>query len=291
MTLSICIPCYNYLAEPLLRALRLEMSVVEMPIFLVEDGSELRFHSENQKAAIQHKVDYESFDRALGRSEVRNYLARKVNSDYILFLDVDSLPVSSQFIRSYFDWIGQADVVCGGTRYEENKPVENQRLRWKYGKQSEETLAEDRQKTPFERLTFNNILIRKELFLQHPLQSLKHGYGHEDTLWGLAVSGIAAIKHIDNPVFHTGLESNAIFLEKTKMAVENLAWLIRKKGFKDPSQLSQLHRNLKGSGLLNLVISLIAVFEKNIADQLVASQNPNLFYLKLLKLYWFSKAV
>lgn len=288
MTLSVCIPCHNYSAEPLLYALRLEMP--EIPILLVDDGSNAEYQTQNQQVSIRYSIDYKSFDTPLGRSEVRNFLARKAKTDHILFLDVDSLPVSPGFLKTYSQWLGKADVVCGGTRYSESPPIKELILRWKYGHESEEVEAEKRQKSPFERLTFNNIMIKRDLFLAHPLETLKHGYGHEDTLWGLAISGKANIRHIENPVYHTGLESNEIFLRKTKMAVENLAWLIKEKGLNDRSSLSRLYHKLRRSGLLFLIIPVLGFLKKALENQLTSGINPRLPFLKMLKLYWFAKA-
>ena len=288
MSISICIPCHNFLAEPLLKSLRREAT--EVPVFLVDDGSDEKYAEINGKAALAYHVDYEYLPKKKGRSDVRNYLAGKAQTDFLLFIDVDSLPVKRDFLASYLAQSVKADVVCGGTKYQAKMPDRHLMLRWKYGKASEETLASDRQKKPYERLSFNNLLVRRSLFLDNPLLNLKHGYGHEDTLWGRSIETSSGILHIDNPVYHIGLENNKAFLDKTRQAVENLAWLVQKKGFEDQSALSKLYGRLKSIGL-HRFIPILGAFRVLIEDQLLDSLEPNLFNLNLLKLYWFHKAM
>ena len=61
---------------------------------------------------------------------------------------------------------------------------------------------------------------------EYPFDERIKGYGHEDTLFGFVLlQNNIKILHIENPVLNSCLDSNAIFLEKTKQSIQNL-WFI-----------------------------------------------------------------
>ena len=118
-------------------------------------------------------------------------------------------------------------MVCGGTSYRPNPPERDCLLRWTYGMRCEIRSAAERNKQPNAQFSTFNFLIQKELFSEIRFNELLRNYGHEDTLFGfeLRKKGIT-ITHIDNPLYHVGIDTNKVYLEKTREGVENLKILI-----------------------------------------------------------------
>ena len=113
-------------------------------------------------------------------------------------------------------------------------------------------------------------------------------YGHEDTLLGIELSnqGIQ-IKHIDNPLYHLGIESNEIFLEKTVKGIENLYKLsIRfssNSSFIQNIQLLKYYHFLKKYKLTFLVKIGFLLIKKTLYRNLTKG-NKNLRFFDLYKL-------
>jgi hypothetical protein len=123
----------------------------------------------------------------------------------------------------------------------------------------------ERQKKGFA-ITANNFLIRRDLLLQIPFRESIRQYGHEDTVLGydLLQSGYHPI-HIDNPVTHTGLETSAVYLEKTRMAIENLVYVSREiindPLFINDSGLLRLRKKAKDLRLAGLCSLIFRIME------------------------------
>ena len=80
--------------------------------------------------------------------------------------------------------------------------------------------------SPYASFSTFNVLIDRTVFSKFRFNEELQQYGHEDTLFSyqLKKAGIDII-HIDNGLFHEGLESNRDFLNKTKPGIENLSKL------------------------------------------------------------------
>jgi len=229
--LSILIPIYNYNAVDLVRNLhaQAENLAIDFEILLLDDASDNTLSREENSVLKQlsKTVLYELPTKA-GRSIARNFLAGQAQYDYLLFLDCDSEPVDDQFIERYIPFCsGESVVVCGGTAYKKTSPPENAYLRWVYGIRSEVKSAEERNKQPNSRFSTFNFLIAKKLFWSIRFNELLKNYGHEDTLFGFELrKRNCVIQHIDNPLYHTGIDTNEIYLEKTRQGVQNLKILL-----------------------------------------------------------------
>lgn len=79
---------------------------------------------------------------------------------------------------------------------------------------------------PYRHLTPFNLCIRREVMLSVGFDEQCRDYGYEDTLFGVTLQdrGIS-VMHIDNPLLHKGLESNAVYLKKTETALRTLLHL------------------------------------------------------------------
>jgi hypothetical protein len=87
--------------------------------------------------------------------------------------------------------------------------------------------AKQRSKASNARFSTFNFLISRDLFLSIRFNELLKNYGHEDTLFGLELQKRNyTVIHIDNPLYHIGIDANEIYLEKTRQGVENLKILL-----------------------------------------------------------------
>ncbi|MFB9862557.1 glycosyltransferase family 2 protein [Rufibacter immobilis] len=224
--ISILIPVYNQNVLGLVHTLQQEAQALAVPyeIRVYDDGSTPATRHQNQALAHLPCVHYQELPQNIGRSQIRALLAREAKYPTLLFLDNDVLPSRPDFLHSYLQSAGEA-VTVGGVAYKPKAPA-GAELRWKYGKNREEASAAVRQKTPYQRVFLSNMLVPQTVFLEHFPQTEVSGYGHEDTLfaWRLEQRQIPVL-HIDNPVWHLGLEPTGVYLLKTQQAVHNLVQL------------------------------------------------------------------
>ena len=173
----------------------------------------------------------------------------------------------------------------GGTAYTEEQKSPETLLRWKYGIKREMIRAEERNKSPYDSLTANNLCIGKEVFLNTCFDESITQYGHEDTLFGIALKKAGnSLLHIDNPVVHLGLESNGRFTEKTFTGVQTLAKLYATgKVSHNDVRLLRFYFNLKYKGL-GLLLDVAGDFLSASAKRNLLSENPKLTSLDIYKL-------
>lgn len=228
--LSVLIPVFNQEVVSLVQALlhQISLSGAEFEILLMDDQSDEEYKRQNAMLeSIPHVKTYRLPSKA-GRSVARNFLAAQAKYDYCLFIDCDSEIADDRFIERYLDYCNGEDVVvCGGTCYHEKQPETDRLLRWTYGVKNEVKPASIRNKRPNYYFQAFNFLIRRELFLQIRFNELLKNYGHEDTLFRFELSqrNINVI-HIDNPLYHIGIDTNKEYLQKTGQGVENLKILM-----------------------------------------------------------------
>ncbi|HSI89988.1 MAG TPA: glycosyltransferase, partial [Adhaeribacter sp.] len=287
--LSILIPFYNQdvrqLTEQLVKQCQSFTSRFEICIY--DDCSDNKFRKAHRHLFHIPQVRYVELRKNIGRAAIRNLLAKEANYKYLLFLDNDSALPDDQFIKRYWRNESDCDVLIGGTIYETEAPSEILMLRWRYGRAREERPAAVRNQNPYQSLTLNNMLIKRAVYLAHPLCTELTGYGHEDTKfgWELQRSG-AKVCHIDNPVIHIGLEPASDFLKKTEQAVRNLYHLYRTIGAIPDSKLVASYERLKKAKMCRPYQMVFKVFEPTVLDNL-RSPDPNLTYFDLYKLYLF----
>jgi hypothetical protein len=154
----------------------------------------------------------------------------------------------------------------------------------------EDEKASERVKRPFECLLFNNTIIKKECFDEIKFDTEITNYGHDDTQLSYQLkSKEIKIKHINNQIQHGDIDTNAFFLEKTKISLENLRLLdqnqlIHKNYNKMLSVVSKLH-SFKITYFLS---AFHTVFGKTLEYNLKGT-NPSLFVFNILRLTYFSK--
>jgi len=286
--ISVLIPTFNTVVSPLVDFLlsHNDFSSFKMEIIIWDDASDIDIFVLCDNENI-------SFFRSpvnMGRSKTRELLAEKAKFPYLLFLDADVLPVSTLFIAQYLQHASEKAVLVGGIRYENHQPESNRYFRWFYGKAREEISLKNRLKKPYDHFMTGNFLVPKSIFLQFPLHDVITGYGHEDTLLGYKFqqAGIP-IKHIDNPVFHLGLEENEVFFAKSKEAVSSLLRL-KQLGLNIPSKLLNGYNLLERIKLVTLCAVFYPLFESRFLKQYIFSGNIfSLFFFDIFRLLYLCK--
>ena len=284
--ISVLIPTFNTDVSPLVDFLlgQNDFSSFKMEIIIWDDAS-------NIASFCQWENENISFFKSpvnMGRSITRELLAEKAKYPYLLFLDADVFPVSTLFLAKYLEHASEDSILVGGIKYESKKPESKRYFRWFYGKAREEISVENRLKNPYDHFMTGNFLVPKSIFLQFPLHDVITCYGHEDTLLGYKFqqAGIP-IKHIDNPVFHLGLEENEVFFAKSKEAVSSLLRL-KQLGFTIPSKLINGYNLLERMNLVTFCSVFYPLFESRFIKNYIFSGNIfSLFFFDLSRLLYF----
>ena len=230
--LSILIPAYYYDATSLVRNLHQQAveTGIDFELLLLINGSDTQSVELHRRLEEADRVKVLELPTMAVRSVARNFLAGQAKYDYLLFIDCDSETVDGHFIERYLPYCeGDNVVVCGGTAYKKQKPPANSYLRWAYGVNTEEKSAAVRNTKPNAQFSTFNFLITKKLFMNIRFNELLKNYGHEDTIFGLELKerGIEVL-HINNPLYHLGIDTNKTYLQKTRQGVANLKILLEK---------------------------------------------------------------
>ncbi|MDR1182958.1 MAG: glycosyltransferase [Bacteroidales bacterium] len=289
--LSILIPLYNYNAVNLVNQLHKQAKAagIDFEILLLDDNSDSTCKRDNLILSSLSNTTLFELPTKAGRAIARNYLAGQAKYDHFLFLDCDSEPIDDLFIKRYLPYCQYQDVVvCGGTAYKPQKPKQNAYLRWRYGVKCETKSAQQRNKVPNAKFSTFNFLISRELFMSIRFNELLRNYGHEDTLFGLELQKRNhVITHIDNPLFHTGIDPNEVYLEKTRQGVKNLKILLDQYPNRDEliKNIRLLHYyNFLEKTHTTLIFFIAFRFLKKIMLANFNSVYPNLSLFNLYKL-------
>ncbi len=297
--LSVLIPIYNHDVNPLVTALDRQLAQVGIPFEIIiaddcSDNSEYRERNANltQLDKVQHIQNQEN----MGRAKIRNLLAKKAQYSYLLFIDCDAMVENPDYIKKYMDAIEkmsprQAFVINGGIAYRNEKPDSQYFLRWYYGKRREEESAEQRNKRPYHHFTPFNVIISKSVFEEIQFDENLTTYGHEDTLFGyqLQQKQIPYL-HIDNPLYHEGLDTNEEYLKKIRLSIDNLIYISENQNinhsFLKENRLLKTYQQCKKMGLAKLVGRH---FERNAEKmQQHLSQKPSMSLIDLYKLSYLA---
>ncbi len=235
--LSILLPVYNISAEPLATPLLEQARRLSIPfeIIILDDAStDMQTILENKRLADHPEITFLRNKTNRGRAYTRNRLATAAQYPYLLFIDGDAGMKSTGYLEHYMQYarnrhpdITEPFVAMGGVSYHETPPEKTYRLRWRYGISREQKSAAQRIRHPYRSFTPFNILLSKSVFGICRFDESFKTYGFEDVFFGeqLRNNGIP-IEHIDNGIYHEGLDRNEVFLSKTETAVANLAMLL-----------------------------------------------------------------
>lgn len=287
--ISVCIPTFNYNITGLIIELvyQCKNETIQIEILVADDAStDLIIKQQNNFVKTLPNVELFELERNIGRAAIRNLLAEKATNENLIFIDADSA-LNHDFLKKYISCL-PTQLAIGGTTYQTSPPDNEFYLRWHYGCKREKKDASIRSKAPYKSFAANNFLIKKELFLSIRFDENIKEYGHEDTIFGYEIKKRQIdVVHINNPVFHIGLEPAEVFIAKTLLAIENLLLLYNKHNtdadFIVDNQLLKVYEKIS-KNILRKPITKILSWLKPYFNRQLLSPTPKLLYFDLLKL-------
>lgn len=289
--ISILIPTYNYDVSPLVAQLHKQLSTnaIVFEILIFEDGSKKFINAVSGFSSTKLIINKEN----LGRVKARQQLATLARYDWLLFLDADVLPQSNEFISNYLkSKILHFDAVFGGFAYYESAPKKEFMLRWKYGKTKEQVPAAVRNKTPYKVIISANYLIKKDVFntINQQIEDTK-GYGFDTYFGALLQQNKVKVLHIDNTVYHLGIEKSEVYLKKKEMAALTLLHFYNSKSYNENNSNDLLKFFLKIKRLrLVWFFSLVHTVLGAVIKRQLMSKNPSINLLQLYKISFMCSA-
>jgi len=292
--LSILIPNYNQNVTKLVQQLneQLKINGFVAEIIVGDDGSDRPVYEINRHIGQLEDVRLIRMENQVGRAIIRNILAKEAQYNYLLFIDSDALVDSLDYLKNYQIFLGDFEVVAGGVMYQDFAPENpKQLLRWKYGRKKEEKSAEKRKTDPYSSFSTFNFLISKKTFQSVQFDENIKEYGHEDTLFGYELlKRSIPIVHIDNPLLHTGLDENDVFLEKTRISLKNLNNIFVEmnfsKTFRNQVSLLRTYYFIKKFKLLVIAKLKFKLFRSFLENNLTG-KSPSVWLFQLYKLGYY----
>jgi glycosyltransferase involved in cell wall biosynthesis len=289
--LSICIPIYNYHVAELVKTLHDEAETLPIiyEILLLDDASNAEFQKENSLLSSLPRVFYTQFEKNRGRTGSRNYLFKMAKYPYILFMDCDSMVSKKEYIMDFLPYCVPGSICSGGRIYFPEKPLDKkQMLHWKVGRLRESFPAQVRSRKPNNSFMSCNFLIDKNIFNTVQFDERLHGYCNEDTLFGIELmkKGIT-IAHIDNPLYHLGLEKAEVYMSKIEEGLRNyhkIKFLYNNDPvFIDSCKILRTERKIKKWHLAKLC-KFFFILTRKLMYMHLMSKHPGLFVYDLYKL-------
>ena len=281
---SILIPCYNYDVFSLVKTLHKQLNTIKkkFEIICAEDGSSETFSNINIKKLTQ--VKYIQLKKNIGRSKMRNFLATQAKFKWLLFIDCDSEIKCEKFILNYIKHtFDEKKITYGKTIYQKKRPRKDKILHWKYGKQIE-TL---KKRNVF---SSHHFLIHKKAFDKIKFNEKIKNYGHEDTIFWIDLKNENyEFEFIKNPLTHIGLETNDIFIKKTREALKNLHYLSKTYDLNNIS-IIKTQKTISRFLLNNFIIIIFTLTKKIILKNLL-SNNPSLILFQFYKLGYYLEII
>jgi glycosyltransferase involved in cell wall biosynthesis len=285
---SILIPVYNVDVFPLVQALHEQANrlSVNFEIIVCDDGStDEKVLRPNRNTAKLKNVVYMENAENIGRIATRNRLADSAQHAWLLFLDADVLPADEYFLNRYFTYLHQSfDVVMGGFSYPRDKPDGQFSLRWKFGRMRESISAAERNRKLYRVFISANYLIRKSVYTDLLSHLKTPSYGSDNLIASVFLKHKTPIFHIDNPVIHLGLESNKVFLKKSREAIDSLLFFSQNNpDFQSQNKLYRTFLTVKKLRMVKWVDFVFCLNRKELEKHLL-EKNPSLFLFDLYRL-------
>lgn len=298
--ISVLIPIFNHNVLNLVSALQKQFkkAKVEFEIILLDDASDQQYRYKNAKLDFEEGVTYLQNLFNVGRAKVRNILASKAHYPYILFIDCDAAMANDDYIANYIAEIekhkDESDfIINGGILYRDKKPkASNKYLRWYYGRHREQLSAEVRNKNPYALFTPFNVLMTRSLFPKYEFDESFETYGNEDTILGYALKAAnIPIIHIDNGLYHEGIDTNKQYLQKVESAIDNLISFINSGNPIVPNlyrdvKLLKAYESCKKHHCEALLQRYAKRHSERVKERL--SKSPSMFWLDMYKLMYLS---
>lgn len=289
--LSVLIPIYNYDVSELVLDIhkQLVLSNIKFEILCRDDNSE--HYISNNEITIQKLsfTQYITSDRNVGRIACRQFLADKATYDWLLFLDADVFPKTNTFIKNYLDCLSKNfEATFGGFAYSKKILNHTQNLRWRYGKKFEEVDAVKRNLKPHQLIISANFLIKKSVFKTINSQIERKSYGLDNYFSALLRINKIKVLHINNEVYHNGLENNRTYIKKSEESITTLLWMKNEKRIiQHNNKLLSLYNKFK-TFKLNYILEALYLLLGNSMKNNLMSTSPNIYLLQIYKLLYIS---
>lgn len=288
--ISILIPTYNYNVFPLVASLHKQAEKLALTYEInVYDDCSPNPVTANEAINDLTNASYSILKKNIGRSAIRNLLAKNARFDNLLFLDADTKVIRNDFLEKYIASITiDTEIIYGGIIYQTDPPPKEEILRWQYGKKREALPVSERQKQPHLRFLTLNFLIKKTVFSRVSFNEEIPNLRHEDTLFALeAKAKNVGVIHIDNPVVHLGLENSKIFLRKSLESVESLHNFVNQGLIKpEETALSKKAESLRKYHLKPAAAKFYKIFRRTMEKNLLSSR-PSLVIFDLYRLAYY----
>ena len=283
--LSILIPTYNYDVFSLVENLYKQAikADIAFEILVFDDASQKNFN--NPKINELAHCSFTVLEKNIGRSAIRNLLAKSAKYEWLLLLDADVFPVNDTFISTYIEQTKSSDFkyFSGGIAYKNERPEKDKILRWKYGHHREALLYKDVLKGKISYMIIN-ILAHKTVFEKVGFDEKIRFYGYEDIIFTYEIMKLFEVSFIDNPVFHLNEDTSEVFLTKAKTSMETLHFLIHNNSIDvNKVKIAKVYMKLKKIGLRPIFSFLHRLFKKKMEKNLLSAK-PSLFLFDLYRL-------
>ncbi len=285
--ISILIPTYNFNVVSLVNEIR-EQCVESKTAFeiIVWNDASTEFVTENRQLIdFDSNVHYFENTSNLGRTQTRALLSKKAQFDWLLFLDADTFPVKHNFIQNYLQSLSiEFKVIIGGIQYQEIEISPHKALRYYYGKNRESASSDIRKQNPYNAILSANLCIRKDIFELYNFSENANLYGLDIYFAYQLFSNKIAVLHIDNAVYHLGIEDNDVFFNKSVEAVK-----IRKQHLSKLPKIGEINSLLRHYLLLkkyklNGFVYQIFRLSEPFLKKMIFQKNPNLLCFDLYRL-------
>lgn len=290
--LALAVPVYNFEPLELLQEAHRQMSALPFStgIYLLNDGSPKALPQLEAWAQAHDRVHYRRAPQNQGRAATRNALARWADAEYLHFLD-DQSAVELPGLWAEL-WAARLEygVVYGPAAYAPT-PVPGSELRWRVGVQRE--LKHFPPADPYVAFKGHHFLAHRAVWKKTQFEESLRGYGHEDSLFGLQLEaqGIP-IKAVNLPVYNTQLDSNVLFLQKTRESLHNLLQIEAQfPQWQHRFTLLRLRQKLLKISGLAAGINLLWPGGRKIMEKALQGRRPPLWLYDLYRLFYLVVAV
>lgn len=290
--LSLLIPIYNFDVRAFIGDLHDQALKSGLPfeILCLDDVSDAAFQSVNREIANLPHVVYEESQEKQDRAGARNQLFQKAQYEWLVFLDCDGQCPDALFIQRYISVMGSAHekVYYGGRLYLQQPPKEKELyFHWFIGSHKEVLPAGERNERPYISFMTNNFMVHRDVYSKIPMDGSLRGYGHEDTLFAQELRrNRIQVKHIQNPLYHIGIEPANVFIEKSRQGIKNLAQLYKAGKLDNSVKLIRAYKILRSTGLAGAFRRMVLKDENDYLENFKGS-NPSLRKFDIWKLALF----
>lgn len=289
--LSILIPTHNYNITGLVGQLQKQLLKVEIiyEIIVYDNGSKKEIIEQNKQINELKNTLFLTSTNRDGIAVARKFLSEKAKYNWILLLDADTEIKHENYIENYYNQIkSDYEVIFGGFAYKNKKPLKNEILRWKYGKKHESLSANQRNQFRYKITIAANLLIKKQIYQSLNLHQIGTAYGMDLLLGPQLKKNKIPVLHIDNEVYHIGLETNTIYLNKVELAIKTLLSLHNQNSIdSNENDLLITFKRLKRIKL-NYLLSLFYTILRFPLKLNLLGRNPSIRLLQLYKLLFIS---